>query len=164
LAGGEIVRRFGSLVAAAAVLLTAVVGPVAAEGAVAGGDGAAFDTVVERILELPYDPAYTPSGTDTAFGDGDYPAAFPVTDTSTGTCCAGPVPDQPPLADLAPPFAAFPESFELIELASFDGTPLHAFASIVPGAPGVVVMHGSNTNGRYSIVRYAAFLLPTGSP
>ncbi|MGB5738897.1 MAG: PKD domain-containing protein, partial [Woeseia sp.] len=91
-----------------------------------------------------------------------YPAAFPLTDAAGGACCTSPVPDQPALADLAPPFAEFPDGFELIEMESIDGTPLHAFAALRPGAPGIVVMHGFNTNGKYSIVRYAAFLYANG--
>ena len=159
--GGSVIRtsRLPLLVALALALLLAAGGGAAADSHVTAAE---VDAVVERILDLPYDPGYTPTGTDSAFDGDDYPAAFPLTDTSSGTCCTGPVPDQQPLADLAPPFAAFPEEFELVELESYDGTPLHAFVSIVPGAPGVVVMHGFNTNGKYSIVRYAAFLRANG--
>lgn len=125
--------------------------------------GAGVDAAVERLLALPYNPAHQPTGNDAAFAADDYPAAFPLTDTAGGEgCCAGPVPDQPPLADLAPPFADFPADFDRIQLTSADGTPLHAFVSIVPGAPGVVVAQGFNTNGKYSIVRYAAFLRANG--
>jgi predicted esterase len=139
-----------------AIALLAVAAPTTA-------DDDRFGEIVERLLALPYDSAYQPVGTDDAFGPSDYPAAFPTTDTTTGDCCVGPVPDQPPLADLAPPFAEFPEGFELIELASYDGTPLHAFyADGEPGAPGIVVAHGFNTNGKWSIVRYAAFLHANG--
>lgn len=148
--------------AVACLVVAAVVVMPARPAAATGTDAAAVDAAVERLLELPYDPGYVPAGTDAAFADDDYPAAFPLTDTSTGTCCTGPVPDQPPLADLAPPFAEFPDAFELIELASYDGTPLHAYAAIEPGAPGVVVMHGFNTNGKWSVVRYAAFLHANG--
>lgn len=152
-------RNVAVALSAGVLSLAALVPATAQESTV---DPTRFEAVVEELLELPYDPAYAPAGNDAAFGADDWPAAFPLTDTSTGTCCTGPVPDQPPLADLAPPFAEFPEGFELIELSSFDGTPLHAFASVVPGAPGVVVMHGFNTNGKYSIVRYAAFLRANG--
>ena len=139
--------------AMAAVVLAAASGPAA---------GSDFDDAVADVLALPYNPAAQPTGLDSAFGADDYPAAFPLTDLAGGTCCTGPVPDQPPLADLAPPFAEFPDGFELIELESYDGTPLHAFAALRPGAPGIVVMHGFNTNGKYSIVRYAAFLYANG--
>ena len=149
----------GLAAALVAVVMAATTAPPAA-AAPTGADG--FDAAVGRVLDLPYDPGYAPTGTDAAFAEDDYPAAFPVTDTSTGTCCSGPVPDQPPLADLAPPFADFPDAFELVELESFDGTPLHAYAAIEPGAPGVVVMHGFNTNGKWSVVRYAAFLHANG--
>ncbi len=121
-----------------------------------------FDTAVAAVLALPYNPGAAPVGLDGAFGADDYPAAFPLTDLAGGACCSGPVPDQPPLADLAPPFADFPDGFDLVELASYDGTPLHAFAALRPGAPGIVVMHGFNTNGKHSIVRYAAFLYANG--
>lgn len=150
-----------AVVALTASLLVLLAGAPAAGQQQATPD-ASVDEVVAQLLALPYDPAAQPIGLDVAFGDDDYPAAFPVTDTTTGTCCTGPVPDQPPLADLAPPFAAWPDTFDLIELASPDGTPLHAYVSIVPGAPGVVVMHGFNTNGKYSAVRYAAFLRANG--
>ena len=129
----------------------------------AGGVAAAdVDAAVQAILELPYNPAHVPQGTDAAFGDDDWPAAFPVTDTAGGACCTGPVPDQPALADLAPPFADFPDAFERIQLTSPDGTPLHAYIAVNPGAPGVVVNQGFNTNGKHSIVRYAAFLAANG--
>ncbi len=133
----------------------------AGAGATTGAEPA-FDDVVAAVLALPYNPAAQPAGVDEAFDGDDYPAAFPLTDLAGGGCCTGPVPDQPPLADLAPPFAEFPDGFELVELASYDGTPLHAFAALRPGAPGVVVMHGFNTNGKYSVVRYAAFLYANG--
>jgi PKD repeat protein len=143
-----------------AVVLTALAVVVtSAPGQAADPD---FDAVVEQVLALEYNPAAVPAGLDTAFGPADYPAAFPLTDLAGGGCCTGPVPDQPPLADLAPPFAEFPDGFELIELESHDGTPLHAFAALRPGAPGIVVMHGFNTNGKHSIVRYAAFLYANG--
>lgn len=152
-------RRLAGL-AACLVVLGMLLTPA---GAAAGtSETAAFDAAVERVLDLPYDPGYIPTGTDAAFDDDDYPAAFPLTDTTTGTCCIGPVPDQPPLVDLAPPFAEFPDAFELVELASYDGTPLHAYVAIEPGAPGIVVMHGFNTNGKWSVVRYAAFLHANG--
>lgn len=171
---GGVMRRFGSArhsaargIAAVAVTTSVLLTLLAAASPAAGqqeqaASGTNVDEAVARLLALPYDPAAQPTGLDAAFGDSDYPAAFPITDTSTGTCCTGPVPDQPPLADLAPPFADWPATFELIELTSADGTPLHAYMSIVPGAPGVVVMHGFNTNGKYSAVRYAAFLRANG--
>lgn len=146
---------------AALVLATLPAALLAPSPAVAD-DEQRLEHVLTEILELPYSPDYAPAGIDEAFGDEDYPAAFPLTDTSTGTCCTSPVADQPPLADLAPPFARFPEPFELIELRSFDGTPLHAQLALEPGAPGVVVMHGFNVNGKHSVVRYAAFLHANG--
>ncbi len=147
--------------ALAASLLTAVLLLPAVAGASDTAEPA-FDDVVAAVLALPYNPAAQPAGPDTAFDDDDYPAAFPLTDLAGGACCTGPVHDQPPLADLAPPFAEFPEAFQLIELGSYDGTPLHAWAALRAGAPGVVVMHGFNTNGKYSVVRYAAFLHANG--
>lgn len=151
-------RRLVMFFAVVTLATTGVAGPATG----APGPEQELDAVVERILDLPYQPAFVPVGQDAAFGDMAWPAAFPLTDTTSGTCCAGPVLDQPPLADLAPPFAAFPDSFELVELTSHDGTPLHAQVSIVPAAPGVVVMHGFNTNGKHSIVRYAAALRANG--
>ncbi|MDX1622162.1 MAG: hypothetical protein R3320_14290, partial [Nitriliruptorales bacterium] len=153
----HLLRRTALLLVGGLLLIGSM--PGAASGTTTEAE---VQAVVERILDLPYDPGYSPTGLDAAFDGNDYPAAFPLTDTTTGSCCSGPVPDQQPLADLAPPFAEFPEEFELIEMTSYDGTPLHAFVSIVPGAPGVVVMHGFNTNGKYSIVRYAAFLRANG--
>ena len=149
-------------------LLLAVV-PALAPSAVAAGSGprrgataAAVDAAVEAILALPYTPAHVPQGTDAAFGADDWPAAFPLTDTADSSCCVGPVPDQPALADLAPPFADFPAAFDRIQLTSPDGTPLHAHVAIIPGAPGIVVNQGFNTNGRWSVVRYGAFLAANG--
>ncbi|MBT8086218.1 MAG: hypothetical protein HKN35_01885 [Woeseia sp.] len=147
------------LIAIAAVMVGNLLAPRLAEGEVNSPE---YDALVDRVLALPYNPAAVPFGNDSAFDADDYPAAFPLTDLAGGTCCTSEVPDQPPLADLAPPFAEFPDGFELIELESYDGTPLHAFAALRPGAPGIVVMHGFNTNGKYSIVRYAAFLYANG--
>lgn len=156
-------RGVAVLAVAVAIAAPAAVSAPRAVAEGAGGlDPGRFEAAVDAVLDLPYQPAAAPTGVDTAFGADDFPAAFPATDTSTGTCCAGPVPDQPPLADLAPPFADWPEGFEQVELASADGTPLHAHAAITPGAPGVVVMHGFNTNGRWSVVRYAAALHANG--
>ena len=155
----ELLRRAVGAMAVSAVVLA--VGGASVPAGAAESDRA-FDEAVDAVLDLPYDPGYLPTGTDAAFGDDDFPAAFPGTDTSTGSCCVGPVPDQPPLADLAPPFPQFPDGFELVELASYDGTPLHAFVGIHDGAPGVVVMHGFNSNGKWSVVRYAAALYANG--
>ena len=155
----ELLRRAVGAMAVSAVVLA--VGGASVPAGAAEADPA-FDEAVDAVLDLPYDPGYLPTGTDAAFGDDDFPAAFPGTDTSTGSCCVGPVPDQPPLADLAPPFPQFPDGFELVELASYDGTPLHAFVGIHDGAPGVVVMHGFNSNGKWSVVRYAAALYANG--
>ncbi|WP_157965672.1 cell wall-binding repeat-containing protein [Euzebya rosea] len=153
--------RFAVLVLAL-VLLGAAQEPPGAPPS-GGVEGVAVDDAVDRLLALPYTPLYQPQGTDSAFGDDGYPSAFPATDTAGGEgCCVGPVPDQPPLADLAPPFADFPATFDRIQLTSADGTPLHAMISIVPGAPGIVVAQGFNTNGKHSIVRYAAFLRANG--
>ena len=153
----------GTKIAAGLVLAALAVGGIAGPGTPARADTTPdFDAAVAAVLDLPYDPAYVPTGSDSAFAEDDYPAAFPLTDTSSGTCCSGPVPDQPPLADLAPPFADFPDAFELIELASYDGTPLHAYVAMHDGAPGVLVMHGFNTNGKWSVVRYAAALHANG--
>lgn len=152
--------RAGRVVVTMAAVASLVTGALGAAPARQAPD---VDAVVERVLDLPYQPAHVPTGTDAAFGPRDHPAAFPLTDTTTGTCCAGPVVDQPPPADLAPPFADFPDGFELVELASYDGTPLHAYvADAGADAPGVVVMHGFNTNGKHSVVRYAAMLHANG--
>ena len=133
---------FATLVLALLLAVMPTLGP----SAVAAGDGpprgatsTAVDAAVEAILALPYNPAHVPQGTDAAFGADDWPAAFPLTDTADGSCCVGPVPDQPALADLAPPFADFPAAFDRIQLTSPDGTPLHAHVAIIPGAPGIVV-------------------------
>ena len=156
-------RRSAVLVLALLLLGATPPPPVSPlSGVTRGMADTTVDDTVDRLLALPYTPLYQPQGADSAFGEDDYPAAFPVTDTAGGPCCSGPVPDQPPLADLAPPFADFPASFDRIQLTSADGTPLHAMISIVPGAPGIVVAQGFNTNGKHSIVRYAAFLAANG--
>ena len=76
--------RAATAVASGLAILLAVATPVTA----APDEVASFDEVVADVLDLPYDPAAVPTGTDAAFGDDDYPAAFPLTDTSTGTCCS----------------------------------------------------------------------------
>jgi len=99
--------------------------------------------VWSQLKALPYQPAYVAAGIDTGVD----------------------APDQPALADLAPHFPAWPAAFQRVQFASIDGAPLYGHLAVRTDGvarPGVVVMHGFNSNGKSSVVRYAAMLYANG--
>jgi|tagenome__1003787_1003787.scaffolds.fasta_scaffold20955923_3 dienelactone hydrolase len=134
-------------IARIAVLLAAL---VAAPTALADGPATQFDATVARMLAEPYQPAYVPAGLDTAF-DAAVPNVAPAEDYTSGSIPGSP--DAP----------AFPAAFSQVLLHSGDGAPLLGMLALHPGAhPGVVVVHGFNTHGYSSVVRWAALLYARG--
>jgi predicted alpha/beta-fold hydrolase len=137
------------LVTIAAVIL-AILRPVPTS-AVSPDLAARFATVVRQIEALPYQPAYTPLGFDSAFPGMHVLNTFPVEDYTTGSIPGSP--DSPP----------WPPIFKAVILHSFDGAPLFGELAMHPGQhPGIVVVHGFNTHGMLSVIRWAAMLAANG--
>ena len=134
------------------VLLAALVlaGPAAADSTPRQVER--FDTAVTRILAEPYQAAYVPTGFDAAFEPALVPNTAPVQDYTSGSIPESP--DHP----------AWPSAFELVLIHSADGAPLFARVALHAGVsrPGVVVVHGFNTNGKESVIRWAAMLHANG--
>jgi dienelactone hydrolase len=109
-----------------------------------------FAATVDEILAQPYQPNYVPAGLDTAF-DGLVPNTLPAEDYTTGS-----IPDSPDLP-------AWPAAFHQELIHSGDGAPLLAMVALHPGShPGIVVVHGFNTHGYSSVIRWAAMLYASG--
>jgi dienelactone hydrolase len=116
----------------------------------ADGPAQRFDGVVSAILAEPYQPDYLPLGFDTAFTD---PVAntAPAEDYTTGS-----IPGSPDLP-------AWPAAFSRVLFTSGDGAPLFGMLALHSGShPGVVVVHGFNTHGYESVIRWAAMLYASG--
>ncbi len=110
-----------------------------------------FAQVIRDMLALPYQPAYVPTGMDTAFSPALVPNTLPAQDYTTGS-----VPGDPD----AP---AWPSAFQQVILTSGDGAQLIGMLGLHPGRhPGVVVVHGFNTHGIASVIRWAAMLYANG--
>ncbi|MDX6437678.1 MAG: hypothetical protein QOF45_261 [Gaiellaceae bacterium] len=135
-----------------AALAAALAVPAAAAGAPASRQIDRFDRAMDRIVAEPYQPAYVPSGYDSAFAPTLVPNTAPAQDYTSGSIPESP--DRP----------AWPAAFQLVLITSGDGAPLFARVGLHPGAkrPGVVVVHGFNTNGKESVVRWAAMLYANG--
>jgi dienelactone hydrolase len=139
-------RTIAALVAIATATLT-LTGP-----ATAGPSAAAqFQATVGAILAEPYQPAYVPLGYDSAFGAAAVLNTAPVQDYTTGSIPGSP--DAP----------AWPPIFKPVLLNSLDGAPLLGQLALQPGKrPGIVVVHGFNTHGNLSVIRWAAMLAANG--
>jgi predicted alpha/beta-fold hydrolase len=147
--------RAAALAAASVLLASLVAGvPGRAAGATprAAGNGAiGFRQTVASIEALPYQPAYVPVGTDSAFAPAVVPNDFPAEDYTSGSIPGSP--DNP----------AYPAAFHQVVLHSFDGAPLIGELAMHPGNhPAVLVVHGFNTHGIASVVRWAAMLAANG--
>jgi dienelactone hydrolase len=132
------------------LLSTALVALAAAPAASADGTSAHFDAAVASILAQPYQPDYVPLGLDSAF---DTPVAndAPAEDYTSGS-----IPGSPD-------YPAWPAAFSQVLFASADGAPLFGMLALHPGTnPGVLVVHGFNTHGYASVVRWAAMLYANG--
>jgi len=135
-----------------AVGLAALVIACAITSAAAGGGGAAaqFSQAVTAIMAQPYQPAYVPAGTDSAF-DTTVANTAPAEDYTSGS-----IPGSPD-------YPAWPAAFTQVLFHSGDGAPLFGMVALHPGThPGVVVVHGFNTHGYASVIRWAALLYARG--
>jgi alpha-beta hydrolase superfamily lysophospholipase len=118
-------------------------------GAPAALAGSKFDAVVSQMLAEPYNPSYVPQGNDTAFANA--PNTFPAEDYTSGSIAG------------SPDYPGWPVSFRRILLHSGDGAPFYAQVALHSGRhPGIVVVHGFNTHGYDSVVRWAAMLYANG--
>jgi len=144
-------RRFPHLPALLGLGALAVVAASSAPAA-AGPDAASrLRSTVDEILAQPYQPAYVPSGFDTAFGDAN------VLDTASAQdYTSGSIPGSPDHPD-------WPAAFKDVSFKSGDHAPLFGKLALHDGThPGIVVAHGFNTNGKESVVRWAAMLYASG--
>jgi dienelactone hydrolase len=110
-----------------------------------------FQTAVQQILAQPYQPNYVPQGYDTAFGNANVLNTAPAQDYTSGSIPGSPdAPEWPPW-------------FKPVLFHSGDGAPLLGELAVHAGdAPGVVVVHGFNTHGYASVIRWAAMLYANG--
>jgi dienelactone hydrolase len=109
-----------------------------------------FSSTVDQILAQPYQADYVPLGVDSAF-DTTVPNTLPAEDYTTGS-----IPDSPD-------YPAWPAAFSQVLLHSSDGAPLFGMLALRPGHhPGIVVVHGFNTHGYASVIRWAALLYARG--
>jgi dienelactone hydrolase len=110
-----------------------------------------YRSAVSQILAQPYQPDYVPQGYDTAFGSANVLNTAPAQDYTTGSIPGSP--DAP----------AWPAWFRPVQFKSGDGAPLLGELALHSGdAPGVVVVHGFNTHGYASVIRWAAMLYANG--
>jgi dienelactone hydrolase len=147
------VRRFPLLTRALSILpaLLLVMAGVPSSARAANGLAARFATTVTAIESLPYQPDYVPTGTDSAFPDAPVANTAPAEDYTTGSIPGDP--DSP----------AWPSSFHQVLFHSADGAPLLGELALLPGShPGIVVVHGFNTHGYQSVIRWAAMLAANG--
>jgi predicted alpha/beta-fold hydrolase len=116
-----------------------------------------FAQVVQQIESLPYQPDYIATGLDSAFAPALVTNDYPAEDYTTGSIYTAA--DTPGSPD-AP---AWPTAFNQVLLDSGDGAPLLGMLALQPGShPGIVVVHGFNTHGIGSVVRWAAMLYKNG--
>lgn len=109
-----------------------------------------FSETVSQILAQPYQPDYVPAGLDTAFDTAVLNTA-PAEDYTSGS-----IPGSPD-------YPAWPAAFQQVLFASGDGAPLFGMLALHPGShSGVVVVHGFNTHGYASVIRWAALLYARG--
>ena len=129
----------------AALLVITLVAP-----AHAASPAAKLAQVITQIEALPYQPDYVPLGTDSAF-DTVVANTAPAEDYTTGS-----IPGSPD-------YPAWPTGFARVLFTSGDGAPLFGMLALHPGQhPGVVVVHGFNTHGYASVIRWAAMLYARG--
>ena len=118
---------------------------------VAASPASQFNATVDAILSEPYQPDYVPQGYDTAFGPAAVLNTAPAQDYTTGSIPGSP--DAP----------TWPPIFKPVRIHSLDGAPLLGQLALQPGKhPGIVVVHGFNTHGIASVIRWAAMLATNG--
>jgi dienelactone hydrolase len=109
-----------------------------------------FSATVDQVMAQPYQAEYVPVGADTAF-DTLVPNTLPAEDYTTGS-----IPGSPD-------YPAWPAAFSQVLFHSGDGAPLFGMLALHPGRhPGIVVVHGFNTHGYASVIRWAALLYARG--
>ena len=139
-------RSLAALAASNAALLAFGGGP-----AFASDQSADFNATVAAIEALPYQPDYVPTGYDTAFPAGTVLNDAPAQDYTTGS-----IPGDPDAPN-------WPASFRQVRFQSADGATLLGEMALQPGTrPGIVVVHGFNTHGIASVIRWAAMLAANG--
>jgi hypothetical protein len=164
--------RLRSLMAAAVLSLTvatAAAGPAHATGT---PSAAAFSAAVAQISALPYQPAYVPAGLDAAFPSGTVPNQPALADYTTSSIAnSGSSPNasyDPTGVAGAPPW---PAGFTSVSIslpndgagAAKGAIKLWGWAGLHPGNhPAVLVVHGFNTHGAWSVIRWAAMLYANG--
>jgi dienelactone hydrolase len=120
-------------------------------GSAAASPASRFADTVDSVLSLPYQPDYVPLGVDSAFGAQSVLNTAPAQDYTTGS-----IPGSPDAPE-------WPAAFREVVTKSGDGAPLIGRVALQPGVhPGVVVVHGFNTHGIASVVRWAAMLAANG--
>src|SRR5579884_3731222 len=140
-------QRAASLITAVGALLVSL--PQVAHA----GPASTFDATVSAIEALPYQPAYVPAGADAAFPSNPAPVpnTAPAEDYTSGSIPGDP--DAP----------AWPPWFTPHTITEADGTQIQGMVDIQPGHhPAVLVVHGFNTHGYYSVIRWAAMLAANG--
>jgi dienelactone hydrolase len=131
-----------ALVAAAAI--------VAALSVIPGAFADRFSATIDQIMAQPYQADYVPVGVDSAFVT-TVPNTLPAEDYTTGS-----IPDSPD-------YPAWPGAFSQVLFHSGDGAPLFGMMALHTGHhPGIVVVHGFNTHGYASVIRWAALLYARG--
>ncbi|MBV8300736.1 MAG: hypothetical protein JOY68_02305 [Candidatus Dormibacteraeota bacterium] len=145
-------RKVVLLAAAAAATLLLVPQGVAADTV------SSFDAAVSQIEALPYNAAYVPAGDDSAFSSNTVPVVnTPPADDYT----VGSIPGSDPSgASDTPPW---PAAFHSVTITSTDGAQIQGMVDIQSSsAPAVLVVHGFNTHGYDSVIRWAAMLATNG--
>ena len=133
------------------LVLVLLVAAAVSAPAHATSPAARFAATVSSILAQPYQPEYVPLGSDSAFGSQNVLNTAPAQDYTTGSIPGSP--DAP----------SWPAAFRQVLLRSADGAPLIGELALQPGThPGVVVVHGFNTHGIQSVIRWAAMLAANG--
>jgi dienelactone hydrolase len=123
---------------------------VAALSVIPGAFADRFSATIDQIMAQPYQADYVPVGVDSAFNT-TVPNTLPAEDYTTGS-----IPDSPD-------YPAWPGAFSQVLFHSGDGAPLFGMMALHTGHhPGIVVVHGFNTHGYASVIRWAALLYARG--
>jgi dienelactone hydrolase len=123
---------------------------VAALSVIPGAFADRFSATIDQIMAQPYQADYVPVGVDSAFVT-TVPNTLPAEDYTTGS-----IPDSPD-------YPAWPGAFSQVLFHSGDGAPLFGMMALHTGHhPGIVVVHGFNTHGYASVIRWAALLYARG--
>jgi predicted alpha/beta hydrolase len=141
-----------------AALLTVIAWIGAPRSGAASGPQDQFDAALTAIQALPYQAAYAPAGDDSAFSSNTVPVVnTPPAYDYTGGSIPG---SDPTGASDTPPW---PAAFHSVTITSTDGAQIQGMVDLQPGdRPAVLVVHGFNTHGYDSVIRWAAMLAANG--